>query len=285
MIVETAVQANNSSTDTNSSQISIPAETPRENPAQTGTQETTTETESDNDVASQFANIARRDRVLAKKERDLAERERLLNDKSAGFSKFEGLDQIKNPIELLDRLGYSIDDVLDHALNSDSPKEKSETELLRDKILELENQMKSSKDEMTQKELNAVIQSEKKQIENFVGSDGDKYELLNHHGQEGVEMVHYLMDFYEKQYGQKVDVSVAADFAEKELENKYSTIASLKKFRGSGSEPQPQTRQEPRVETSKQTLSNSMSNHVFEDHSGMTEDERVREAIKQIRFI
>jgi O6-methylguanine-DNA--protein-cysteine methyltransferase len=152
----------------------------------------------DTDYSQRFAELAKRDRVLNQQMRRLKEQESAIaqreNELKSKYSKFEELGETKDIRKVIEKLGYSFDDILEASLLGDdykpedkAPKQDPMVKALEDKIKQLEENMAKSKEEAKKNEETKLINQQKVYIQELIAKNSEKYPYANRLGKDAVE--------------------------------------------------------------------------------------------------
>lgn len=251
-----------------------------------------------------MAQLSKKDRFLSKREMDLKDREKALEDKYGGYSdKFSKLEELKksgDPMKVLEEFGYTQDDVIDRYLGSDMDSEDRQTkkadpvvQQMADQIKKLEEMITGQVREREEEKANNNLHSIKSSLSEQLKANVDKYEILNHVGNEAVDLIKNLMDSYKAQNGEDVDFHIAAKYAEELYEKKFSGLRSLKKFSGSDNQDNSQDYDQQQHQQQQQqqqqynpTLSNNDVAGSFNqnDDRNLTEEDLIKKAAGMLRF-
>jgi hypothetical protein len=252
----------------------------------------------DDKFASKFAALSRKERSIQQKEAELKaaraeiERERdqwkAIADKKAKAR--------ENPIEWLQEAGLTYDEVTEWMLgNRRSPQEEklSEHEKL---IKEMAQKLEKSETEKAQIEAQTKIDAFKNTIRETVQKKSDDYELIGRFNQ--YETVYNVIEQHWKQTNRLLSIEEACNVVENFLEQKAEEEAKLfldsKKLKSKFSGFNPGKRDEPNLDRQQanqpkqqtKTLTNGMAqNSAPAVTRAITDDERLNEAAKLIRFV
>ena len=254
------------------------------------------------DLSSQFAAISRRERALLERERKLKQQEEELTNKSSGLNSWEEKKKRfkTNPDELLSEAGLTFDDFLNSKLGIvDEAKPMTADEMYKKIKEEMEqnfSKLESEKLAAIEAENAQVLGNFKLQIEDFVKTNTDKYELINYQGD--ANLVFDVIQEYFDLNGELLSLEQAADHVEKHLEDLVDGAVKLKKFAKKfappAPTPQPESKREPELAVAVKdkptaaptpTLSNSMtSSNVITLSPTMDVEESKRRAAALIKW-
>lgn len=188
----------------------------------------------DVDMSEKLAQLAKRSRFIESREKSFLEKEKDFQTRQETlqkrYSKFEGLDEIENPAQVLEKLGYSLDDILEAALSDDpsdkpsKPKIDPKINTLEQEIKALRDELKSSKEESSKKEEERTIAYQKQILQNMIGKDSEKYPFTNRLGQDAVDSA------WETIYSHLQETGELLDYEKVLQEIEDNAIGYLKKF-------------------------------------------------------
>jgi hypothetical protein len=267
-------------------------------------------TEPSEELKQKLDQIAKRDRFLSQRERKIAELERGFSERENGlkskYSRFEGLDEIKNPAKLLDKLGFSIDEILEASLSSDDDDYKKsdshkdrQIEELKQQIEAIKNKYDDDTSKRQQDEEERQIAYQKNIIQNIIGSNADKYPYINALGKDAIESI--WSDIYDsfKESGTIPDYEQFLQKSEngaREYIKKFTKISNFVDHMDlqkapEKKEPEPENRNfltdiDPWSGSHNETLSNKddSDGRLGERFSSYDEDDLIREASKLIKW-
>ena len=191
--------------------------------------------QSDVDISEKLAQIAKRSRFLEGREKSLTAKEKEFlareEELSKRYSRFDGLDDVKNPVQVLEKLGYSLDDILEASLSGDfdtdsqsKPKADPKIGALEKKIKDLEELVERQKTESSKKEEERTIAYQKQILQNLIGKNAEKYPFANRLGQDAVEQAWDTIYSHLQETGELLDYEKVVG----EIEN--NAITYLKGF-------------------------------------------------------
>jgi len=189
------------------------------------------------DLSTKLAQIAKRDRFLTQRERKIAESEKRFQDQESNlkgkYSRFEGLDEIKNPAQILQKLGYTIDDILEASLSDDldgfgskQSKINPEVDSLKAKLKEIEDRFEKTNAERKKDDEERQISYQKNIIQNMIGKNAEKFPYVNQLGTDAVNQIWDQVMSHLNETGEVMDYMGVIE----EVEN--TAIAYLQKFKG-----------------------------------------------------
>ena len=267
------------------------------------------------DLSEKLAQIAKRDRFLTQRERKIADNERQFQDRETSlkgkYSRFEGLDEIKDPVKVLSKLGYSIDDILEASLGDDNegfkpkqPQNSREVEELRTKLKAMEDRFEKSTTDRKQDDEQRQVAYQKNIIQNLVGENAEQYPYVNQLGADAVSQV------WDQVYTHLQETGEVLDYKDVIQEVENTAIGYLQKFKGIpkfkddmgfaeqiaaaqenkehklAQEQEPKTQERDPWAMSEKTLTNADSSdgRLGEKFDGLDEDELLKTLASQIKW-
>ena len=241
-------------------------------------------------MASKFAALSRKERVLRQREKDLEARMKELESQTGeATSKYEDLKSKMqaNPVETLaEHFGLTYEDLTKIVLNDNEPtpdlklresetKLMSKLEALEQKLLEKEKQEEESRHEQQ-------ISAFKNEITSFVDQNESEYEFIKANG--AADEVYNVIAQQYAETGRVIEIKEAADAVEQYFEEEAKKLLALNKIK---SRFEPKKPQKPEVEKVEQpTLSNEMSQTPtsYGSNSLVDREKSLAEAAKLIRW-
>jgi small-conductance mechanosensitive channel len=271
-------------------------------------------TEPSDELKAKLDQIAKRDRFLTQRERRITELERSFSEKENGlkskYSRFEGLDEIKNPVKVLEKMGYSVDEILEASLSDDddygepkSSHKERQIEELKAQIEKMSERYKEDTDKREKEEEQRIVSYQKNILQNMIGSNAEKWPYTNVLGKDAIDNI--WNDVYDKykETGEMPDYEEAIQQVEENARNylkKFSKIEQFPQHMGLAErleqankikEPEPENRnylqeKDPWSGFNSETLTNSDDSDagIGERFSSYDEDDLIREAAKMIRW-
>ena len=177
----------------------------------------------DPDLSRRFAAIARRERALQ-------QREAQAKEQLESVQRFEAARKAArtNPIAFLQEAGLSFQEITDYVLNDNQPSPDAQIKALKEQIEQDKRDREALEAQRREQELNGTVQGFQRQIQSFVDSQGDTYELIRENGAYGT--VFEVIEQYWNQNGQMLPVDVAAKHVEDYLEAQARRLLGLKRF-------------------------------------------------------
>lgn len=239
---------------------------------ETETQETTASESASptkDDFAKKFAALSRKEKEIRSREQEYEARLAELNAKTESMLPKE--EQTKeelpleyrlkrNPLKTLEELGLSYDQLTNLVLNDGKLPPEMQMKLMKEelesdyktKFEQLEEKLKAKEIEEQEAQLNSVVTNFKKEINDLVTSDTEKYELIN--ASESQELVFDIISQHYEETNKILSIEEAAQAVEEHLLEEFSKFSNIKKLSSGekAQEPDVNFRQSP-------TLSNDLS--------------------------
>lgn len=188
----------------------------------------------DIDLSEKLAQIAKRSRFLEGREKGLSAKEKEILAKeeelSKKYSRYQGLDDVKNPVQVLEKLGYSLDDIIEASLSGELPDGESKSKpdpkisTLEQELKELKEQIVKQKEESTKKEEERTVAYQKQILQNLIGENAEKYPFANKLGKEAVDQAWTTIYDHLQETGELLDYDKVIE----EIEN--NAVGYLKGF-------------------------------------------------------
>jgi alanyl-tRNA synthetase len=142
---------------------------------------------------------------------------------------------------------------------------------------ELRNAMKQKEEETEKKQYDETVSGFKSQINDFLSSNAETYELINMNDAQGL-VFDVIQEYYESS-GRILSIEEAAKHTEEHLEAEAKKIMEAKKFKQTS---KPASEQEQKAT---QTLSNTQSAEVpTSGQKKLSREESLAQAAKMIRW-
>lgn len=245
-------------------------------------------------LAAKFAALSRKEKQIRQRElqmqqmqkeqeQKIAEMQKQLEEERSYRSKLK-----QNPLKALEEEGYDYEKLTEMQLNNQNPTvemqlRRMQEEMDRKYSTELENLKKQlqEKEEKEKKEREeSTLSTFKKQIEETVKGNVEKYELINNN--EAFDLIYDVIEEYYNTHDKVLSIEEAADYTEQYLEDEAKKLLALKKFQ----------KEQPKVEAKKDsnktqaTLSNSMASELpVSNGRPKSREESLAEAAKLIRWV
>ena len=230
------------------------------------------EPEKSDDFSRKFAALSRREKEIRAKEVEYDKRIAELEERLGSFGKKpEPEPELpieyrlkKDPLRALEDMGLSYDKLTELALNDGKLTPEMQMRLMREeleggykkKFEELENRLLEKERSDEQRRYDDIQRGFQNEIEDFVESNSDKYELIQ--ANEANDIIYDVIEEHYNDTGRILDIEEAAEAVENYLEEEAEKIFRLGKFRSKfGIENDFEQEESPRQ--SQVTLSNAMS--------------------------
>ena len=230
------------------------------------------EPEKSDDFSRKFAALSRREKEIRAKEVEYDKRIAELEERLGSFGKKpEPEPELpieyrlkKDPLRALEDMGLSYDKLTELALNDGKLTPEMQMRLMREelegdyrkKFEELENRLIEKEKSDEQRRYDDIQRGFQNEIEDFVESNSDKYELIK--ANEANDIIYDVIEEHYNDTGRILDIEEAAEAVENYLEEEAEKIFRLGKFRSKfGIENDFEQEESPRQ--SQVTLSNAMS--------------------------
>ena len=230
------------------------------------------EPEKSDDFSRKFAALSRREKEIRAKEAEYEQRIAELEERLGSFGKKpEPEPELpieyrlkKDPLRALEDMGLSYDKLTELALNDGKLTPEMQMRLMREelegdykkKFEDLENRLLEKEKSDEQRRYDDIQRGFQNEIEDFVESNADKYELIQ--ANEANDIIYDVIEEHYNDTGRILDIEEAAEAVENYLEEEAEKIFRLGKFRSKfGIENDFEQEESPRQ--SQVTLSNAMS--------------------------
>ena len=230
------------------------------------------ESEKSDDFSRKFAALSRREKEIRAKEAEYDKRIAELEERLGSFGKKpEPEPELpieyrlkKDPLRALEDMGLSYDKLTELALNDGKLTPEMQMRLMREelegdykkKFEDLENRLLEKEKSDEQRRYDDIQRGFQNEIEDFVESNADKYELIQ--ANEANDIIYDVIEEHYNDTGRILDIEEAAEAVENYLEEEAEKIFKLGKFRSKfGIENDFEQEESPRQ--SQVTLSNAMS--------------------------
>ena len=224
------------------------------------------------DFSRKFAALSRREKEIRAKEVEYDKRIAELEERLGSFGKKpEPEPELpieyrlkKDPLRALEDMGLSYDKLTELALNDGKLTPEMQMRLMREelegdykkKFEDLENRLLEKEKSDEQRRYDDIQRGFQNEIEDFVESNADKYELIQ--ANEANDIIYDVIEEHYNDTGRILDIEEAAEAVENYLEEEAEKIFRLGKFRSKfGIENDFEQEESPRQ--SQVTLSNAMS--------------------------
>ena len=256
------------------------------------------EPEKSDDFSRKFAALSRREKEIRAKEAEYDKRIAELEERLGSFGKKpEPEPELpieyrlkKDPLRALEDMGLSYDKLTELALNDGKLTPEMQMRLMREelegdykkKFEELENRLLEKEKSDEQRRYDDIQRGFQNEIEDFVESNSDKYELIK--ANEANDIIYDVIEEHYNDTGRILDIEEAAEAVENYLEEEAEKIFRLGKFRSKfGIENDFEQEESPRQ--SQVTLSNAMSAQANERVGRkLSDDESKALAAKMLKW-
>lgn len=237
-------------------------------------------------LSPRFGALAKKERGLVKLRQEVASERQAIEKRLAEIEEREKKlsDKPKNPIEALQRYGFTYEEATNFLLNGEKATPESE-------IKSVKEQLDAFRKEQAEKEERAAAEAKKqaeaaeaqaiegfkKQISDFIAGNSEKYELIHMTGQ--AELVFDTIEAHFNETKRVMSITEASEAVENYLINEAKRITAAKKLqaqaeKGVGGEAKPQTK----------PASPTLSNHVTASSApsflpAKSEQERLQRAL------
>jgi hypothetical protein len=236
----------------------------------------------DDFLAPKFAALAKKEKEIIQRQRATKELEAKIREREEKLAQSEK-GRPANPIEALQRAGYSYDDAVNFILNGQKLTPDQEVKSVRDEIqaFKADQEKKEKLREAAelakqQSQYEETIENFKQEINGFVDQNASEYELIKIN-----EASHLIYDTIEEHFTRTKKVlstKEAADMVEAYLEDQVKKVAATNKFK-SKIMPQAAPKQEEQSKEPSKTLSNSMTSSAASLLPAKTEQDRMQRAL------
>jgi hypothetical protein len=187
---------------------------------------------SDPRFAENMARIARRERALREKESSYQSQAQKLKE-------YEETERLRedDPLAYLEKKGLTYDQISRRIL--DNPIDPTQKELaeIKKKMQAFEQEKVESLKRNEEQKLQESFQSAKRELDNLITSNADKYELITLN--ESQDLVFQVIHEAHKAHDKWLTFEEAADKVEQHLESKLEKILEAKKVKSRFPQPQP----------------------------------------------
>lgn len=218
------------------------------------------------DTSQKLSDLIKKEKMIYRTKQNLSQKEKLILEKEKALAEREAklATASTNPIEALKTLGWTYDQITEYMLQNKVPVDKHITdvrnELEQFKKQQLEEKQKAAEEAKQAAEAQAtqVIDSFKVQINDFITTNKDTYELVNLH--EAQDIVFATIETHFENTKKVLTIQEATDLVEKYLEDRIEQSTKTKKLASKYRLPEPnvEKKTEPTFSEPK-TLTNSMT--------------------------
>jgi len=259
------------------------------------------------DYSSRFAALSRREKQLIEREKRLKDVEVKAKDSDSKLQSWETrkAELKKNPDLIFEEIGMSFEDLVSFKLGVQEEAEKKNLDpnelykkIKADLEAELQNKFKEKEDSELKAKEEAeiqksaqIIESFKKDIEDTIKSQTDKYEIINYQGD--YNLVYEVIENYFNEHNEVLPLEEAANHVESYLEELVEGATKLKKIQSKFA-PKVETPTQPTskaseiskaIDNTPKTLSNSLQSSSSTSLSGPIDiEESKRRAAALLRW-
>ncbi len=175
------------------------------------------------DLSARFAALARRE----KRAREVEAR---LKAQQEQYQQWEHARKAAktNPIAFMEQNGLSYKEITDYLLNDNAPTPEQRVKALEEKLEQDRADREAAEQGRREAEINRTIETAKANIEEYVLSQGEAYELIQANG--AYDTVFEVIQAYWNRTGEMLPVDTAAKYVEEHLEEQARKLLSLKKL-------------------------------------------------------
>lgn len=240
--------------------------------------------------SQRFATLTKKERELLQKEREIQERQNKIKEQFGSYDDFLALKD-KNPLEAIERMGLSYEELTKRALESDDDPVKK----LEKKFTDWEAKMEEDKKRREMEDNDRKISSFKAQIKAQIEADSDTFDIINTTGNYDlvydVISKHFEKTQAETGQGQILSIAEAAKkvetYLEKEFEDKIMRSKKFSsKFKTQKSDSLAQEFESALSERKTDTLTNDFAQNQSgsSSQSVLSREESLARAAQLLRF-
>ena len=252
---------------------------------------------SEDDFSARFAALARKEKAIREQEEKMKAELEALKSSSIDSSKFK-----ESPLEALEKLGISLDDLVLKSLGEEKPAPTAEEQIqaLREELkAEKEAKLKEAEEaELKKKEAEEKAQEEaivayKNNIIDHIAKNPEEYVMIEFQG--ASELVWEVTDKHFQQTGEVLEIKDASDKVEAYLREQANKMLELGIFKDKLAPKSEEVKTEDifKVDdvkapsTQRPTLSNDMSSPASEKSStdGLSDEDSKRKAAELLKWI
>lgn len=219
------------------SEVSASVEGSNESVDNTGGIESTEASAEQQPEVDQEDVFASRFAALTKKEKKLVQERAKIKEYESKLKEYESIKE-GGVAKALESFGFTIDDVINYALGSDSESVKEpvdpnqqlreEFEAYKKSIEDKEAEKIKARQEAEEKQIQQAITTHKDSIAEYVSQNADTYELISSQGQE--DLIWEVTEAHFNETGEILSIENAANMVENHLEKEVEKLLKLKKF-------------------------------------------------------
>ena len=239
-------------------------------------------------LSSQAAELAQRESELSRMSTQLEQRLQKVEQLETQFSSAK-----EDPIKALEALGLSYEDVVDKYLNAAIPKDKTESDLVLEKINTLESQIGKAQEyqEQQQQQKQQSEQQERystamNKIGSFIDENSEKYELVNK--MQASDLVLNVIGEHYNNTGEILDIAKACQAVEEHYEEEAERYLASDKILGKlGLTKTETTAKDGKQDTRPKTLTNNIGTTAprYNDDRQLSRQESLEKAASLLRWV
>ena len=259
--------------------------TQAETPAQVEVQK---EPAKKDDFAIKLEALAQKEARIRAQERAWKEERKQILEKLEKYKEFDDLPSKAkdNPRMILDKFGLSYEDLTNFILDENGYKKENSLKSLESKISDLEKKLVEKEKSESEFKVQQAVSQYKAEVSAHLKANKDKYELISTR-EDGIDLVKDVaLEYYQKN-DTILDIDEACSLVETHLEKELEQYLSLNKIKSKFAMPVDNQQQSlPSGLLNKpKTLTNEMTPTTSSHPIHMSEEDRLKEAAKLIKFI
>jgi len=187
--------------------------------------------------ADRFALLARKEQDLLRKQQAVRQQQAQLARQAEELRAFEQAKKqaLLNPLDALKQLGLTYEQITEFVLNDNKPTPNAEVMSVRQELEEFKRAQREEQEklleqqrEMQTREQQAIIESFREEVGEYVSQHAETYELTNLYG--GANLVSDVIEEHFKQSGKLLTIPEAAKLVEEHYEELARKAQQTKKF-------------------------------------------------------
>lgn len=187
--------------------------------------------------ADRFALLARKEQDLLRKQQAVRQQQAQLARQAEELRAFEQAKKqaLLNPLDALKQLGLTYEQITEFVLNDNKPTPNAEVMSVRQELEEFKRAQREEQEklleqqrEMQTREQQAIIESFREEVGEYVSQHAETYELTNLYG--GANLVSDVIEEHFKQSGKLLTIPEAAKLVEEHYEDLARKAQQTKKF-------------------------------------------------------
>lgn len=225
--------------------------------------------------------------ALSRKEKELLTQKEELKAHQTKLQEIESIQE-KGVLGALEYHGFTLDDVLDHALGMEEQKTVDPTDKLREdfesykRSIEEERAAKQAEaDKINQQNIDEAVNAHKNQISSHLSQNTDKYELITSQKQQ--DLVWDVTEAHFESTGVLLSIEEAADKVETYLENQVREMLKLNKFKQQDSSPKSLELKDS-IATGSKTLTKDNNSGIQVREKMMSREESLKHAAQALKW-